>query len=485
MSRKYAPLAPKGTPGTWLSVGNMVPQRSGAYAPCSIFVQHVGAGPATPGTTQRAWAALLPSDSAIAYIGTTTKLWQYDGITTFTDRSGAVYTGADWSFAQYGNISIAVNRSDSVQTRDASGGANFANATGSPPKARIVVTQQEQVLLFDLNDGAEKPDAFAACAPGDYTDWSGASATTATRIRQRPGGITAAIPFRDYVVVFKRGSVYKLTYTGSQFKWKVELIAIGRGAWAKHSVVNCGDALVFQGPGGSWKFDGASFTTIGELTNNFGNLALGVRSAFFSPATQNCYFFADIYCFIYNFESDRWGLQERCTTTANLGATYRMFSGEPEALSALSSGSIGVNTPDVLWLVDLSSNPCIVKSTTPWGGGDGSVEAVLLGSPDRLPGTPDALTFFSRVTPLFATPFYIQISYTQPAATSLLCDFKIANAIIDSPTVTTGIASSTEQRRFDVRKAGVWGYPNIRMPSNSGYAEIDDYLMDMAPEGRL
>jgi hypothetical protein len=171
--RKYMPFAPKGMPGVWQAATFWWPMRSGAYRTSYIHTQKVGAGPSSPGTTLRAWCALLPDDSAVGYIGTTTKLYQYDGTSTFTDRSvggGYTNTATDWSFAQYGNNTYATNRVDNIQVRDSSGSSAFAALAGSPPKASILVTQADQLILFDLNDGSEKADAFATSAPGDPTD---------------------------------------------------------------------------------------------------------------------------------------------------------------------------------------------------------------------------------------------------------------------------------------------------------------------------
>jgi hypothetical protein len=488
VTRKYLPQAPAGMPGIWASVVNMLPCRSGAYAPGNLFTTKVTAGPATPGTTKRWWCALLPDETAISYIGTTTKLWQYDGTSTFTDRSGAAYsTAVDWSFAQFGNITFAVDRVDAVQTRDSTGVANFANATGSPPKATIVVTQAEQVMLLNLNDGAEKPDAFATCAPGDHTDWSGAGATTATRVRHRPGGFTAAVAFRDYVLAFKKSSVYRITYSGNNtFKWKVELIAIGRGAYGKHDVVNCGDVVVFNGPGGSWTYDGASFRSITDLVGDIYPTGGASVAGFFLPASQRVYFGSLTGYSVYNLVSDRWGSQNLNSTTAALANTYRPLTGDPAALSAFSSSVIGITYPDVTWLADLSSNPCVVKADTNWGGGTtftGS-DAYLYGTFDG--GTGDQVVYANRLDLRFANTLGSIGVVTPPGATELLLDAYTASSTLDAPTLAqSSVASSTAQRRFDVGVSGVFLLPKIRMPIDSGYTEIDDYDWVMKPAGKL
>lgn len=514
MTRKWLPLAPPNMPGVWFDVSKMIPDRAGAYAPQGYWIGYVSSAsaPAAPGTTLRIWAGLLPA-ATVAYIGTTTKLFLWDGNTTFTDKSkggGYTNTAVDWSFAQYGNISLATNRVDNLQTRDASGATAFADATGSPPKARIVITQAEQVLLFDLNDGAEKPDAFASSAPGDYTDWSGAGATTATRIRHRPGKITAAVAFRDYVLVFKAGSVYRLTYTGSTFKWKVELLSIGCGAWGKHDVVNCGDVVVFSGPGGAWKFDGASFTPItewvGEVSGEYpfagSNTGPGrCLGSVYSPLSGNVFFY--LYAgalssvgFVYNIYSDRWGYVN--SFGGAIADDCRPLTGEPQAIRALlESGFVFQSYPNFGMMINLSGASYIVyHNRTFWGDSGGSTwagdDAYLISGAEGIGG--EQITEFRRFAPIYTNARYALASDVTPSDNELRLDIYQANsmdALNLNPSATgatatqTNIASSTEQMRFDFLKSSVYARFSLKFPKTSGYAEVQDYSVDMKPAGKL
>lgn len=483
--RKWKPLASIFDQGAWLSVVNMIPHLSGSYVTPPLYTQKTGAGPATPGTTLRAWCALLPSDTAIGYVGTSTKLYEY----ATTDRSkGGGYTATDWSFAQYGNITIATDRTDAVQSRDATTANAFADLAGSPPKATIVVTQAESVLLFDLNDGAEKPDAFAASAPGDHTDWSGATATTATRIRHRPGKIVAAVAFQDYVLAFKRSSVYKITYTGGTFKWRVELIAVNRGAWNMHSVVNCGDVVVFVGPGGRWLFDGASFRNVGDYLDDY-TASTAPKASFYESGSRNVWFvLSAASANVYNLVSDAWGHWAGCSTSAALASTYRPFTGEPAALSSFST-SAGTDNSTLPWLVDYSSNPSVVESDTPWGGGSASNVASLTGSAAG-PGM-GAQTKFTRLRLLFSPTFNEVISnyattLTFPTATELALTLYAMRSPVGTITAPVdGLASSSEERRFDFLVSTGHVIPKVSIGADDGYCPILDYAFDSIPDGAI
>lgn len=485
--RKWLPLAPPDMPGVWSDLSNMLPTRSGSYYAPGMFSLTAASAPGgTPGTTLRAWCALLPSDSVTGVVGTSTKLYVTSAFTSFTDRSGAAYTATDWSFAQFGNITIATSRTDAVQTRDATGSSNFANASGSPPKARIVCTQSQQVLLFDLNDGAEKPDAFAACAPGDITDWSGAGATTATRILHRPGKITAAIPFRDYVLVFKQSSVYRLIYSGnSTFKWKVELIATGRGAYGKHDVVACGDVVVFRGPGGAWLYDGSRFQSITDWVGEIYNAA--VTASWFDSFTQNAHFFNGG-GWAYNLVADAWGARTYQTVAGASITSYMPLTGEPAAIRAIM-GAGNNGTPDNIYVVDLTNGTPVLTGAQQWGVGDGSTSSYITTGVEGQGSR--GLVNFSELNPRYSRTNSYGLAV--PGDTELRLDVFTAN-VIDAAALSwetygtptqANVASSTEQRRFDINATAAFARFKIKAPSDSGYFEIADYDVVAEPDGEL
>lgn len=494
--RKWLTRAPAGMP-CWFLVGNMLPCRSGGYAPPSVFTQQVGAGPSSPGTTLRAWCALLPDDTAVGYVGTTTKLYHYDGATTFTDRSiggGYTNTATDWSFAQYGNNTYATNRVDNIQVRDSTGSSAFADLGGTPPKARILVTQADQLLLFDLNDGAEKPDAYAACAPGDPTDWSGASATTATRIRHRPGKITAAVAFRDYVLVFKRSSVYRLYYTGnSTFKWKVELIAIGRGAFGKHDVVNCGDEVIFRGPGGAWRFDGASFKSISDWFDPTPAMTTAISGSFASyyrPGSARVYFaIADNITryLVYNLVSDAWGLMAQ-TASDQIVTGYIPFTGEPAALETFEGANLFLGDRGLI--CKLSANPSVYDADSAWDTGSVVGHNAYLVS-NLIGEGPRQIRTFTGITPVFVDPAdYSSTAQVPPGQGDIDLAWHAFNTPFPGPSyserVATGTASSaTAARKFTFLASAAYLQVDIKIPHGDGHCEIGDVIVDSVPAGKI
>lgn len=485
----------------WSDLFNMLPDVAGAYHPGSMFADVGGIStPSSPGTTLRAWCALLPADTAVGYVGTTTKLWEYNGTTTLTDRSkggGYTNTATDWSFAQYGNNTYATNRVDNIQVRDSSGGSAFADLAGSPPKARILVTQADQLLLFDLNDGAEKPDAFAASAPGDPTDWSGSGATTATRIRHRPGKATAACAFRDYVVVAKRSSVYKLTYTGSTYKWRVELLATNIGALSQHDLVNCGDVLILRGRGGAWVYDGASFRPIANYMIPLAGSSAPVFTvascaSMWDSVTKSAFFFqpSTNRALVYNTESDCWG-QYNTYTAATTLTTYKPITGEADARAVFLAA---VTAPEQVYMVDLSgtvASAYVVKSSVLWGSGSAADAAYLISGIDA-PGD-GSVEFLYSLLRIVSTNSLNYAVDSSPGDTELILDAYGANRMdnVNLRLPSTGLPTRRQSnlqshgsgRVFDLAFSAAYARFQISLICTSGYMEIMDMRATTKPNG--
>jgi hypothetical protein len=264
--RKWKPFGSRRDPSIYTAISNLYPTARGSYRAGPLFTGRgsAGAGPATPGTTLSAWVGVGPNALG-GYVGTTTKVYSIDVIGTgsFTDRSSGAYaTSAAHCFAHYGNICIKADLANNTEFRDSSGVSNFAALAGAP-KAKFVVVQSNVVLLLNINDGTAKQDGYYTSDVGDYTNWTTLEASN-NRILGRAGALTAAIAFRDRVLVFKQNSMWWLTYVGSPSYWRVDLISDAHGVAFPGQVANCGDFVVFIGPNGAYIFDGASFKDIGR-----------------------------------------------------------------------------------------------------------------------------------------------------------------------------------------------------------------------------
>jgi len=198
-----------------------------------------------------------------AFTGDQTDIQEITGFTvTIRSTAGFHATTTDaWSFAQFGDVTLAVNKQDTLQELNA--GTDFAAVSGAP-KASIVIAPSlpnaQFAMLFDYNDGTNNyQDGIFWSALGDYTGWTPSIATQCGNIRLTDlGGIfTAAIPYRDGVVAFKNRGMYLGQYVGGSTMWEWTRVSADVGCIGKNAVVEADDVLYFADAYGLWMYDGS------------------------------------------------------------------------------------------------------------------------------------------------------------------------------------------------------------------------------------
>lgn len=490
--RKWKPSANPRDPSVWLTLENFMPTPRGTYKTPPIFTTlgTAGAGPASPGDTLAAHALHTAGGTVVVYVGTSTKLYSATAANfqagSFTDRTkSGGYTASSWSFAAWGNYHIATNKTDAVQVRDGTGSSAFADLGGSPPKAKIVVTQSNVVLLFNINDGTDKPSSWAASDVGSHTTWSGGDSVGATPILHRPGEITAALAFRDYVLVFKRNSIYMMRYVGAPIMWTVDLVDDTRGVTSPGSVCNCGEFVIFSGMHGVTIWDGSGFRDVSDGFQSWQGLSLlalnvGTDNAIYYPAERTAVYCTGSDLYYYNAQSDTWGYSGIYRNGTIKRAGYKMLAGTPAARAdALGAFGYDLSTGG-LALVNLSADgtgtdDCVVVSTDAWTP-DSSIKATLGTS---YMGDERTKTTWKRLTPLTAKS--AAQNYSFPSATGLTLSATVADAPDGSGASTFTATSSTNTRRFDFAKTGRFFKGNV---SVTGAAfEMEDVVVDAVPAG--
>lgn len=479
--RQWIPYGDHRRSDVWVSLENFYPTSRGSYrtAPTFAATGNAGAGPSTPGNTLKAWTSYTVNGTANTVVGTDAKLYVANSIAagTFTDRSkSGGYSATQWAFAQYGNITIAANNTDNTQWRNATGTSAFADLAGAP-KCKHLVVQSNVLLAFSIN-GAE--NAWAASDVGDYTNWSTGDAVSSTPILARPGPITAAIAFKDIVLVFKRNSIFRMRYVGSPIYWTVDLVCDGKGVLGPGAVCNCGEFVVFSGEHGVSVFDGAGFSDISPGFDSTGLNELcflfNTDAANFYPSENAVVFFASSATFyVYNFTSRRWGKFKPYLSSGTDAVTgAAMLTGDSYArYDATGANSWQIANAGIC-LVKLTQNPCVVFSQNGWTPSNSVFATIKSG----YFGDERAKTVFRRVTPVSQNVY----GQTTVAATGLSV-IPYTGDKPDSVAATAGAAvtSSTGTNRFDVLKTARYGAFEVKV--TGAFYEIDDVLVDTAPAG--
>lgn len=330
----YAPDADPTIPGVLTSCSGVVPSMKGFK------------GAPSPQATQQSVLASTCMGAAVLtkldgttrfFAGVATKLYEANS-NAWTDISrSAVYatpaTGR-WRFTQQANVSFAANGADTVQASASSGAFS---CIGGAPIANIVETVGKFVFAIGTSADSSKVQWSAL---GDYTSWSASIASQAgsDTLTATPGGNTAGRKFGDAIIVYKQKSMYLGTYVGPPNIWQFQLIPGNAGALSQEVVVSIGTPEdpkhIFMGYDDFYMFDGARPVPIG--TNR-------IKEAVFNQLLQSRYYVSQalhdrqnsrVYfyyassdanlpdkCVVYNYRTDRWGVDDRQIEIATDWAT--------------------------------------------------------------------------------------------------------------------------------------------------------------------
>lgn len=261
-------------PGVITDCTNLVPSKRGYKSAPTGAVTGL---PALAAACRGAAMVTKIDGTNILYAATQTKIYKA-GSTSWSDvtRVASDYTGSStnlWRFAQQGNITFAVSKTD-VSQYFAVAATDFADLAAMP-KANLVETWGQFVVVADYNVGTDTPDGYFTSAIGDYTNWTPAVSTqcVAGRLYDTPGSCTGLKALGEYLCVFKKRSMYLGRYVGapSVIDFGAGPVSSVIGAVSQESIVKVGQVLYFMSDDNFYSFDSSSLIPIGEPIRSFFN----------------------------------------------------------------------------------------------------------------------------------------------------------------------------------------------------------------------
>lgn len=418
--------------------------------------------------------------------GTQDALYERSGL-TWTDVSSAPYTGGTesrWRFAQFGDVTLATNRADDIQS--SSSGA-FASLGGSPPKASIVESVAGFVMVFDVNDATygfgDSPDRWWCSGLYNQATWQPSTATQAAtgRLFDTPGKILAGRRLGSNIVAYKEKSMFLGVYQGPPFVWGWQLISSDIGCLSQEACVNIGTAHVFASYDDFYVFDGSQPISIGEdrlrkwyqdnLNLSFKHrvTALHDRSRslvyFFFPSTSSITGDPDMGV-AYNYAKNEWG---RADITLQAAADYVSGAITYDDLGTLYSTyddlpDISYDSP--FWTAS-SFVPAVIDTSNTIMALNGTPGASSITTGDV--GDDVTLSFLSRVTPRFLT---------RPTSGSLIPYSR--NAMGDD--LTAGGESTMSSSRFDFMQSARWHRIKLEFTGSMELAGLDWTIVEDSEE---
>jgi hypothetical protein len=467
------------------------PTIEGVITDCEAFIPTERGMQAAPSTQDGGIDALASAcfgaasvrklDNSFRLIsGNATDLYELSA-TTWSDVSRAV--GGDyaatvdnpWRYAQFGNTTLAVNKADTLQYSDSS---NFADVTDAP-KASIVETVQNFVMLFDTNEVSfgDSPNRWWCAAIGTYDDFVPSIATqSATGIlTSAPGRISAAKRFGNQVIAYKERAMYIGTYVGAPVIWDWQQIPGEAGCSSNEGVVNIGTAdnpvHIFMGIDDFWRFDGARPVPIGNplrktIYADFNAAYANRIKTLHDRKNSRVYFFypslggngAVDQCVVYHYRLNIWGRDDRTI----------------EAVVEYLAGGITWDTWDTLY-----ATWDAIPSTLSW-------DSPFLTAGNFTPGVFDTShTLLSLDGTATNSSFttgdmgddmnYYLLSRVKPRWLTKPTSATMTNYYKDSEgdALTTGVTTTMSLSRFDVLRSARWHRLQFNMVGDANLSEME------------
>lgn len=371
----WAPDADPTTPGVLSDIERMLPTARGYAAEPTLgtatsFALTLTAEPHSAQT-------ITYKAGTVPFVGVGATLRGYFGAWQDVSRTATTYVTASlynpWRFDAFSTpandrIALAVQLQNQLQAKTDSTAAVFGNVTAAP-SADTMAVQRGFVLMgnYTTTAGTSFVDGWACSALEDYTNWTPDIATQSARGRltSTPGQIVRLVAFQDYVVAFKRRSMYRGTYVGAaENTWSWPVVHRSVGLVSHDAVCEAEGVLYWLGFDGFYRWAGGAVQRIRSAPWTWlqGVLAGGsyidlytrcvwdeaqrvVRWQFYFPVAGT----TDKLHLTYHPDSDRWG-------ESMIPSPGVMFSMPPGSVYVAPLGASVYTQSPVAWFQQVGSN---------------------------------------------------------------------------------------------------------------------------------
>jgi hypothetical protein len=357
-------------PETKITFGEWLPDQPGiagalqtAY---NVYPQQIGYGP-IPSLTDysnsasenltRVFSGKIASSSTM-FAGGATKLFKYDSTNrnlTNVSKTGG-YTGGNWSFTQFGDVVLAANNSQKIQSFTLNSGTAFADVAAAAPVCKYLTVVRDFVVAANISS---YPNRVQWSDINDETDWT-SGPTSQSDFQDIPdGGDIQGITGGEFGLVLLEKSVVRMTYIGSPLYFQFDTISREIGCYEPGSVTQYGNMTFFLSDDGFYMCDGQRVSPIGaEKVDRWFWNDLSPSYTKFSAAIDPvkkvviwCYqnTNAGYSLLVYNWQLNRWSYGATAASYISSAATSAVTLEGLDLFSA-SIDALGVSLDARQWL---------------------------------------------------------------------------------------------------------------------------------------
>lgn len=357
-------------PETKITFGEWLPDQPGIagalQAAYNVYPQQIGYGP-IPSLTDysnsasenltRVFSGKISSTSTM-FAGGATKLFKYDSTNrnlTNVSKTGG-YTGGNWSFTQFGDVVLAANNSQKIQSFTLNSSTAFADVAAAAPVCKYLTVVRDFVVAANISSN---PNRVQWSDINDETDWT-SGPTSQSDFQDIPdGGDIQGITGGEFGLVLLEKSVVRMTYIGSPLYFQFDTISREIGCYEPGSVTQYGNMTFFLSDDGFYMCDGQRVSPIGaEKVDRWFWNDLSPSYTKFSAAIDPvkkvviwCYqnTNAGYSLLVYNWQLNRWSYGATAASYISSAATSAVTLEGLDLFSA-SIDALGVSLDARQWL---------------------------------------------------------------------------------------------------------------------------------------
>jgi hypothetical protein len=293
---------------------NVIPLAIG-YGPFKSAVNYSGTASED---LNNCFAAKLDNDVFI-FAGGATKLFKVDNtdLSLVDESKAGGYTGTNrWQFLQFGNLALASNGSEKIQSFDVNSSTAFADASSDAPIAKYITAVRDFVVAANIGAGTTP----------NKVQWSGINAAdvwTATATSQSDyqllpdGGDITGIVGGEFGIVFLEKAIVRMSYIGSPLFFQFDTISRNVGCIEGNSIAQYSGTAYFLSDDGFYATNGQTLNGIGSEKVDryfFNNANIGdidsISAAVDPERNLVIWNYANVSggrsLLIYNFETQKW-----------------------------------------------------------------------------------------------------------------------------------------------------------------------------------
>jgi hypothetical protein len=292
------------------------------------------------------------------FAGGATKLFKFNPSDIDLDNvsKGGGYTGSNrWNFVQFGDVVLAANGSEKIQSWQVGSSTAFADVAANAPTAKFITVVRDFVVSANIGSDYNKVQWSDINAEGS---WTAGGASQADFQLIADGGNILGITGGEFGLVLLEKSVVRMSYSGSPLFFQFDTISRNVGCNAEGSVAQYGNLTFFLSDDGFYQCDGTALTAIGDekvdnyFYTNVDISKLSKMSCVADPISKLViwnYFKVDgtTEMLIYNFKLSKWS---RADSTADYICSSATSNIALEGLDAFGTiDTLPASLDDRLW----------------------------------------------------------------------------------------------------------------------------------------